>query len=82
MSPSRRRLPASYVVRLYRADPSRPEAAAGLIEDLERGVTRSFRSGTELLRHLAEAGGWDGAQHGPGGDDRTPPSRTGDSGEQ
>jgi len=56
MSNARRSLPASYVVRLYRADPARPQAVAGLVEDLDRGVTRSFRNGTELLRQLTGAG--------------------------
>ena len=52
MSNARRPLPASFVVRMYRADPDRPEAIAGLVEDIERGVTRSFRDGNELLRVL------------------------------
>ena len=52
MSNARRALPASFVVRMYRADPDRPEAIAGLVEDIERGVTRSFRNGHELLRVL------------------------------
>lgn len=55
MSRTRRRLPASYVVRVYRADPSRLDAVAGLVEDVEAGRTTSFRSGTELLRQLGGA---------------------------
>jgi len=64
MSKAHRSLPASYVVRLYRADPVRPDALAGLIEDLARGETRSFRTGTELLRQLADTGGDGAAQDG------------------
>ena len=52
MPNARRPLPASFVVRMYRADPDRPEAIAGLVDDIERGVTRSFRDGKELLRVL------------------------------
>ena len=50
--PQPRPLPASYVVRLYRADPARLDAVAGLIEDVDAGETTSFRNGTELLRRL------------------------------
>ena len=52
MSKTRRPLPASYVVRVYRSDPSRLNAVAGLIEDVEAGQTTSFRNGTELLETL------------------------------
>ena len=55
MSKTRRQprsLPASYVVRLYRANPARLDAVAGLIEDVDAGETTSFRNGTELLRRL------------------------------
>ena len=55
MSRAPRRLPASYVVRVYRADPSRLDAVAGLVEDVDAGRTTSFRSGTELLRRLGGA---------------------------
>jgi len=55
MSRTRRRLPASYIVRVYRADPSRLDAVAGLVEDVEAGSTSSFRSGAELLRQLGGA---------------------------
>ena len=50
--PQPRSLPASYVVRLYRRDPARLDAVAGLIEDVDAGRTTSFRSGTELLCRL------------------------------
>jgi hypothetical protein len=55
MSRTRRHLPASYVVRVYRADPSRLDAVAGLVEDVDAGSTTSFRNGTELLRQLGGA---------------------------
>jgi len=55
MSKARRPLPVSYVLRLYRADPSRLDAVAGLLEDVLAGRTMSFKSGTELLRQLQAA---------------------------
>ena len=55
MSKSRRNLPASYVIRLYREDPDRLDAVAGLIEDVQAGRTTSFRNGGELLRQLHAA---------------------------
>ena len=70
MSNARRPLPASFVVRMYRADADRPEAIAGLVEDIERGVTRSFRDGHELLRVLATGEAAPAA--GAGASDRLP----------
>ena len=70
MPNARRPLPASFVVRMYRADPDRPDAIAGLVEDIERGVTRSFRDGNELLRVLAT--GEDAPAAGAGATDQLP----------
>ena len=67
-----RPLPASFVVRMYRADPDRLEVIAGLVEDIERGVTLSFRDGNELLRVLTTG---EAAQPaGAGASDRLPVS--------
>jgi hypothetical protein len=51
--PNRRRpLPVSYIVRLYRADPDRIDAVAGLVEDVDAGRTTTFHSGSELLQRI------------------------------
>jgi len=48
---------ATVIVRLYRRDPERATAIAGLAEDAATGQVRSFRDGDELLRLLQAAGG-------------------------
>ena len=47
---------ATVIVRLYRRDPARVTAIAGLAEDIATGQVRSFRDGEELLRLLQGAG--------------------------
>lgn len=44
----------NYILRIYRRDAQHAERVAGVIEDVENGQTRSFRTLGELMALLAE----------------------------
>jgi len=46
------RIQATYVVRVYRRDPSQPDTMVGVIEDVQAGRACSFHDSAELLRIL------------------------------
>jgi len=48
-------IPESYVVRVYRRDPDRPDRIEGLLIAADGGAGHAFHSGAELLRLLESA---------------------------